>query len=190
MVEPGTAGGSLAPVTLRPHPYSRRRSVFKPPPSPPTIHRPRGFEQVARKRQSIVIGRRWPVGSTSRPVGLSAPSRPWRIGWRLASQSRPSETSPLWDIRRTLVHSSCDIAPCLASQFELPNRRSLSGNWSSVLRLLNYPSHVTLARYEKIHVNPLLKELRVLQDPGRVTLSFDRICIFEGEHSVLWLAPE
>ena len=54
---------------------------------------------------------------------------------------------------------------------------------------LNYPHHVTLSRYEKIHANPLLKGLRVLQDLGRVILSFDWICIFESEHSVLWLAP-
>ena len=73
--------------------------------------------------------------------------------------------------------------------WELVERTSTFEKKPSVSSL-NYPPHVTLACYEKIHANPLLKELRVLQDPGRVTLSFDRICIFEGEHSVLWLAPE
>lgn len=142
-----------------------------------------------------MIGRRWPVGSTWRPVGLS-PRRPSRIGWRLAPESRRlkhrhSGTSagrssthratllPVW-------HHNSNFRTGAA--FLGIGREYFDFREEAFSQQPKLSAHLTLARYEKIHANPLLKGLRVLQDPGRVTLSFDRICIFEGEHSVLWLA--
>lgn len=122
---------------------------------------------------------------------------PTLADWLAACTRKPSsETSPLWTSagrssthRATLLpvwHHNSNFRTGAA--FLGIGREYFDFREEAFSQQPKLSAHLTLARYEKIHANPLLKGLRVLQDPGRVTLSFDRICIFEGEHSVLWLA--
>lgn len=54
---------------------------------------------------------------------------------------------------------------------------------------LNYPPHLTLARYESIDSSLLIAALDAFDGVHSITLVFERICTFDTEPLVLWLSP-
>lgn len=54
---------------------------------------------------------------------------------------------------------------------------------------LGYVPHLTLARYEAIDPALLVAACDTLNAERRITLVFDRICLFETSPMVLWLRP-
>jgi 2'-5' RNA ligase len=55
--------------------------------------------------------------------------------------------------------------------------------------ILNYPPHLTLARYENIDRTLLTAGLDAFNGVRRISLVFDRIRVFDSEPLVLWLSP-
>lgn len=72
--------------------------------------------------------------------------------------------------------------------WQLVNRVSAFETQPSVTNL-NYAPHLTLARYENIDPNLLTAGLDAFNGVYRISLVFDRICIFDAEPLVLWLSP-
>lgn len=60
---------------------------------------------------------------------------------------------------------------------------------ASSIRALGYPPHITLARYPEIARDQLFAAAAALDDERALSLTFDRIGIFETDPIVLWLAP-
>jgi 2'-5' RNA ligase len=56
-------------------------------------------------------------------------------------------------------------------------------------RGLNYAPHLTLARYENMDPRQLVAGLDAFTGARPITLTFDRICVFDAEPAVLWLRP-
>lgn len=56
-------------------------------------------------------------------------------------------------------------------------------------RMLNYPAHLTLARYGAIEPARLAAGLEILASAGPLTIAFDRVCFFDNAPLVLWLRP-
>ena len=59
----------------------------------------------------------------------------------------------------------------------------------SSIKALGYPPHLTLVRYADIAPDILSKALERVAKEEPVSLTFDRICLFEVDPLVLWLAP-
>jgi len=57
------------------------------------------------------------------------------------------------------------------------------------VRALGYPPHITLARYPEIPPALLFKGLSAFEGVKALSLTFDRIGIFDIEPIVLWLSP-
>jgi 2'-5' RNA ligase len=55
--------------------------------------------------------------------------------------------------------------------------------------ILNYAPHLTLARCENIDPTVLTAALDAFDGVHRISLVFDRICMFDTEPLVLWLSP-
>lgn len=58
-------------------------------------------------------------------------------------------------------------------------------------RTLNYPAHLTMARYSAIDPSRLAAGLQaVASGGGPLTIAFDRVCFFDTAPLVLWLHPQ
>ena len=60
---------------------------------------------------------------------------------------------------------------------------------TSSIRALGYAPHLTLARFDAIDPEPLMKSLDVFAGAAPVTLTFDQIATFDADPLVLWLKP-
>lgn len=60
---------------------------------------------------------------------------------------------------------------------------------ASSIRALDYPPHLTLARYADVAPDILSKALAIFTKEEPVALTFDRIGLFDVDPLVLWLAP-
>jgi 2'-5' RNA ligase len=57
------------------------------------------------------------------------------------------------------------------------------------IRALNYPPHITLAKYDRVGEDQLKHGLAALASCSKATLTFDRIGAFDRGFLVLWVAP-
>lgn len=60
---------------------------------------------------------------------------------------------------------------------------------ASSIRALGYPPHLTFARYADMSPDILSHALKLLAKEKPVSLSFDRIGLFDVDPLVLWLSP-
>ncbi|CAH1650252.1 2'-5' RNA ligase [Hyphomicrobiales bacterium] len=60
---------------------------------------------------------------------------------------------------------------------------------ASSIRALGYHPHITLTRYQDLSQQLLLAAATALGDDRPVSLTFDRIGVFDTDPIVLWLAP-
>ena len=74
------------------------------------------------------------------------------------------------------------------SFWQLVDRASAFEREPSV-RSLNYGPHLTMARYEDMDPERLLAGLETFDGVRPITLTFDRIRVFDTEPLVLWLSP-
>ena len=58
------------------------------------------------------------------------------------------------------------------------------------IRALGYPPHITLARYPEIEPNRLAEAAKALGDEEVLSLTFDRISVFDTDPLVVWLSPK
>jgi 2'-5' RNA ligase len=60
---------------------------------------------------------------------------------------------------------------------------------SPSIRALGYPPHITLTRYSEIAPDLILGVARAFDGAKVLSLTFDRMGIFDGDPLVLWLSP-
>lgn len=72
--------------------------------------------------------------------------------------------------------------------WELVDRASALEQASSI-RALGYPPHITLTRYPEIDPEPFLSSVEAFEGSRTISLTFDRIGVFDADPLVLWLAP-
>lgn len=72
--------------------------------------------------------------------------------------------------------------------WNLVDRASHMENEPSV-RMLGYPPHITLAKYDEAGFDELANVVHALAGRDSLTLRFDRIGIFQARNLILWAAP-
>lgn len=60
---------------------------------------------------------------------------------------------------------------------------------SSSIRALDYSPHITLTRYLEIAPERLLEATKAFEGERAISLTFDRIGVFDADPLVLWLSP-
>lgn len=81
--------------------------------------------------------------------------------------------------------ASSDAAPF----WQLVGRASALERSSSI-RALGYPPHITLTRYPEIEPDRLIEATKAFEGEEAISLSFDRIGVFDADPLVMWLSPQ